>query len=189
MWPSENMWLCRWGFACHTHGFSSRSSCSIWQNRNLLIESLHPENLLSVVTKLWISLSSLAALFDVRVFKMATLAHFYSCNCFHLIISAPKSYLSPIRNLKLCAPLQGSLTSPNGQDSFRVSWMCTDTTVQFWLFCMILQLQKKRRGLLCSTLKYKPDKKPWEQGPDSQISFSQIFSTFQQCVIASLGEV
>lgn len=53
---------------------------------------------------------------------MVTFTYFHGCNCFCLISSTCKSCLSPVRNLKIYAALQGSLTSPNGRDSFRVSW-------------------------------------------------------------------
>lgn len=110
----------------------------------------------------WVSLSSLAALFDVKVFKMAAFTHFYACNYFGLISSTPKSSLSPIRNLKLRGALQGLLTSPNGFNRSRVSGVCALVAV----LCEIATAGAEREGLICFILKYKLGREFW----DSQIS-------------------
>lgn len=105
VWPSGNN-------KRGTHGFSFGSS-AMWQNFRKIISELELW-LLKASSKLsinsWVSLSSLAALFDVRVFKMAALTYFYGCCYPCLISSTPKSSLSPIKSLKLCGTQQRPLT-------------------------------------------------------------------------------
>lgn len=120
----------------------------------------------------WVSLSSPAALFDVRVFNTAAFTHFCGCNYSSLISSTPKFSSNPIKNLKLCGTLQGPLTNPvmvsEGAECVQLCEMAAAGGER--RFDMLHPQIQTRERVLAS--------------PD--FSFSHIFSSFQQDVIVSL---